>query len=84
MPQAHSKHADAIATLTLKVDVPDEADDLRILKKTLQATVVDLLPIGPLDEQDWRSSIIEKLKLAISNYGRKSLKIFWLLLPSRH
>lgn len=34
LSRAHHKHADALATLTFKIDVPDEAIDVRIVKKT--------------------------------------------------
>lgn len=38
----HNKHADALAMLTSKVDVPNEAIDMRIMMKILGATVTDL------------------------------------------
>lgn len=43
--QIPNKHTDALATLALKVGVPDEVVDVRIMKRrTLRATAVDLIP----------------------------------------
>lgn len=58
MSQVHNKHANALATLAFKIDVPDETVEVRIIQKTLWAIVVDLIPDNPIDEQKWRYSII--------------------------
>lgn len=42
VPRAHNKHVDALVTLDSKIVIPDEAIDVKIIKKTLQVTVVDL------------------------------------------
>lgn len=35
MPRAHDKHADALGSLALKVDIPNEAIDVKITKEML-------------------------------------------------
>lgn len=46
---------------------------MRIIKKTLQAIVVALIPTNPFIEQDWLHSII-KTWTAILDFGMKELK----------
>lgn len=57
----HNKHADVLATLALKIDVLEEAVDVKVIDKTLQATGTYLIPSVPFDEQDWRDPIIQNL-----------------------
>lgn len=41
----HTKYVDVLSTLALKVDVPDNTVDMRIMKSTLQATATHLIPV---------------------------------------
>lgn len=41
--RALNKYAEALPTLASKVDVPDETIDVRIIKKTLVASEIDLI-----------------------------------------
>lgn len=41
----YNKHADRLATLALKVDVPDKKVDVEAMKRTLSATTAHLVPI---------------------------------------
>lgn len=50
--------------------------DMRIIKKTLQATTVDSVHSDPFDEQDWRNSIIQSLNHPPSTMVVKDLKDF--------
>lgn len=72
MSRVHNKHADALADLASKTDVPNKLDDVRIIKKTLQAA--DLIPSDPFDEPDWWNSIIQTLDQASSTVAAKDLK----------
>lgn len=45
-------HVDALATLVSTIDIPGEVVDGRVIKKTLPATTVDLIPVISIDEQD--------------------------------
>lgn len=56
--RAQEKHADAWVTLVSMVDIPDKVVDVRVTKKTLRATVTDLIPVTSIYKQDPRTSII--------------------------
>lgn len=45
-----NKHADALASF--KVDVLDEGVDVKVIKRTLRVTTIDLVPIDLFDEKD--------------------------------
>lgn len=56
MSGAHNKE-NALAILASKIQVPNEAIDMRIIKKTLRATTKEVIPTNPIDEQDCGSII---------------------------
>lgn len=58
MPRAHNKHADTLASMASKIDIPDKAMDVKITKKTFRVTTSDLIPVNPIDKQDWLTSTI--------------------------
>lgn len=74
----HNKHADALATLTWKVDILDEAINVRIMRSTLRTTTADLIPVDSFNEQDWQSSIIRSLNQASSTVASKDMKALLL------
>lgn len=43
MPGVHNKHADALATMASKIDVPDKTIDVQIMKSTLRAMATQFL-----------------------------------------
>lgn len=53
-----SKHSDALAILASKI-VLDEALGVKIMKRTLGATVAVFILVDSFNERDWRSSIIK-------------------------
>lgn len=57
-----------------KVYVPDEAVDMKLMKRPLRATAVDLVPLDPFDDQDWRNSNIRSLNKPSSTMAAKDLK----------
>lgn len=76
MPQAHNRHAESLATLASKVDIPDDTIDVSIIYKTLQATAVDLIPIAIIDEQDWHDLIIQNIARPSSTIISRNLQDF--------
>lgn len=48
------------------------------IKRTLQATLTDLIHSGLVEVQDWRSSIIQNLKKPFATMVVKNLKDFVL------
>lgn len=48
--RAHNKHADVLATLASKVDIPHEAVDVTVIKKILWAIAVELILVDPVKE----------------------------------
>lgn len=52
MSRVHDKRADALATLSLKVDIPDDAVEVKIMKRTLRAIATDLIAFGSFVEPD--------------------------------
>lgn len=68
--RAQDKRANALAIFAFKIDVLNEAVDVRIIKRNLQATV-DLISVNPIDEQDWQNSYHSNLKLVILNCDSK-------------
>lgn len=52
MSRVHDKHADALLTLSLKVDIPDEAIKMKMMKRTLRLTAIDLILVDSFSEQD--------------------------------
>lgn len=59
VPQTH-KYADALSTLSSSINLSNEAIDVRIVKKALRATVMDLITGNPIAKYDWHSFIIQK------------------------
>lgn len=53
-----------------KIDVPDEIVDVRIMKRTLRATIVDLICVDSVNERDWRSSVIQSSNQPSSNVAK--------------
>lgn len=74
----YNKHADALATLSTRVDIPNEAVDMKIIKKTLQPTTVDFILTEPTNEKDWRTSVIQNLLQPSSIVAVKELQGFTL------
>lgn len=60
VPRAQNKHADDLATLASKVDIPEEEASVKIMTKTLRATATELIPEVLIEEEDWRAPIIQK------------------------
>lgn len=60
MSGVHNKHAGSLAALNSKVDISDEAADVKIMKRRL-LTVVDLIHVDLSDEKDCRNLIIRIL-----------------------
>lgn len=56
----------------------DETVDVRIIKNTLRATTMELIPEISTNEQDWGASIIQKLTHRASSVVTRELKDFVL------
>lgn len=82
MQQAHNKHTSALATLASKIDVLNEIIDVSIAKRTLRATAVYLIPANPIDEQIWRTSIIQNLIQPSLIVTTEDLKDFFVIMAS--
>lgn len=50
--QAHNKNADTLATLASKIE-SNKTVDLRIIRKTLCATLINFIHANPFNKQDW-------------------------------
>lgn len=61
------------------MDIPHEAVDVRVIKKSLRATATKLIPEVPIEEQDWCASIIQKLTQPSSSVVARELKDFFLI-----
>lgn len=68
----HTIDMHPLATLASNIDISDEAVDVRVIKKTLRATIVELIPIDPAAEKDWRLSIIQNLIQPSSSVATKN------------
>lgn len=55
-----------ISYFVFKIDVPDETVDMKVMKRALRTTVVDLNHLDSFSEQDWRSSVVQSLDLQSS------------------
>lgn len=84
MPQAHNKHADALAAVASNIDISDERLMRKFVKKTLGATTSSLIPSNPIDEQDWISSIIHNLIHSPSTMAVKDLNDFIIIIGELH
>lgn len=59
VPQAQNKHADVVATLASKVDIPDETTNVKLTKKALRATATKMILKVLIKKEDWRTPIIQ-------------------------
>lgn len=74
--QAHNRHADASVTFTSKIDVPYEAVDVKIIKKILWATTVDLILLNLRWTRLVKSHHL-KFESTILNRGNKGFEGFY-------
>lgn len=75
----HNKHEDSLATLASKVNIPEDATDTKVIKKTLQATAAAFIPAELIDEKDWRTSVIQDFLQPSSIVVAKELKEYTLV-----
>lgn len=79
MARVHSKQVDALAPLASKTSILNKAITLRIIKKTLWASVADLRPANTINEQDRLTFITQNLISRSSTMATKELKDFVLV-----
>lgn len=73
MSRVHNEYVHALSTLGSKVKVSEKAVDMKIVNKAMWVTVVDLIPIDSLDEQDW---VVPHSKLKPTIYTTMARKRF--------
>lgn len=74
VPQSQNKYVDPLATLASKEDIRNETTNVKIMKKTLQPTTTELIPKVLTEEEDQRTSIIQKLSQPSSSVIMRELK----------
>lgn len=79
MPRVHNRHADALATLASKIDIPNEDIRVSSIRTTLQATAAEVTTADISNEQDWRTSIMKELPQPSSTLNIRSLKEFVII-----
>lgn len=75
-PRVHNKHADALVTLTSKIDIRGEVIDVGIIKRILQPIVADLVLTAITNGQGWRIPLMQKLAQTSSTMVARDLKDF--------
>lgn len=80
----HNKHAVTLAILASKIDVLEETVDVKVIKRILWGTTVDLVLVDLFYEKDWGSSITWRLYQPSWIVAAKNLKCLSLLMDIYH
>lgn len=65
----------ALPTLASKIDIPNKAVDMKVIKKSSQATTTDFIPAKPINKKDLGTQ-------SSSSVTTKELKGFTLLMAT--